>query len=332
MKDQLRPPHQPEPDAPVTSLLSSAPTLLREDMSAGEALDHIRRRGVGERIIYFYTVDAEQRLVGVVPTRRLLLAPLDQPIRNLMVTNVVAIPSQATVAEACEFFVLHRFLAFPVVDEHRRVIGVIDVSQFTGEVFDLAEREQTDAVFEALGLRLSQVARAGALGAFRYRFPWLLATIASGTTCALLSGLYEATLAEHLVIAFFLALVLGLGESVSMQTTTVAIQSLRHSRASGGWLRHTLQREVSTAVLLGLACGGLVSSIAWLWRGSLVSAVVIGGGIAGSLLLACVVGAVVPWVLHRRDRDPKVAAGPLTLAITDVGTLLWYFSLARWFL
>ncbi|HMP04470.1 MAG TPA: magnesium transporter [Gemmatales bacterium] len=321
---------QPEPEAPITSLASASPTLLREAQTVGDALDLIRQRGVGERIIYFYVVDADDRLVGVVPTRRLLLAQLDQPISSIMVRSAVAIPLQATVAEACEFFILHRFLAFPVVDEERRVVGIVDVSQFTDEVFDLAEREQTDAVFEALGFRYAQVKDASPVLAFRFRFPWLLATITSGTMCAVLAGWFERTLAEHLVLAFFLTLVLGLAESVSMQSTTVTIQALRQRRPSLAWLRRSLRREVQTAALLGLACGGTVALIAWLWRGSLVGALVIGGGIAASLLVACITGVLVPWVLHRREWDPKVAAGPLTLAITDLGTITCYFSLATW--
>jgi magnesium transporter len=332
MNDQRQLKIQPEPEAPVLALATTAPTLLQADWTVGQALEQIRRRGVGERIIYFYAVDDQNRLVGVVPTRRLLLAPLDQPVREIMVRSAVAIPAQATVAEACEFFVLHRFLAFPIVDEERRVVGIVDVSQFTDEVFDLAERQQTDAVFEALGFRFAQVAGASPLTAFRYRFPWLLATITSGTLCALLAGWFEATLAEHLVIAFFLTLVLGLAESVSMQSTTMAIQALRQARPSLAWLASTLRREAATAALLGLGCGGSVTLIAWGWRGSLTSALVIGGGIAGSLLQACLIGGAIPWLLHRREWDPKVAAGPLTLALTDLGTLLWYFSLAHWVL
>jgi Mg/Co/Ni transporter MgtE (contains CBS domain) len=82
-------------------------------MSVGEALERIRREGVGERVIYFYAIDEEKRLVGVVPTRRLLTAPLETALREVMVRRVVAVPAKATVLDACEFFVLYKFLAFP---------------------------------------------------------------------------------------------------------------------------------------------------------------------------------------------------------------------------
>ena len=150
-------------------------------MTVAEALAAIRERGVGERIIYFYVVDDEDRLTGVVPTRRLLSVKLEKTLSEIMIRQVVAIPHAATVLEACEFFLLHKFLAFPVVDEQRRLTGVVEIGLFTDEVFDLAEREQSDAIFEAMGFRLAQVRDASPLRAFRYRFPWLVATIASGS-------------------------------------------------------------------------------------------------------------------------------------------------------
>src|SRR5437763_2211413 len=137
--------------------------LLDADMIVAEALDRIRREGVGERVIYFCAVDADKRLVGVLPTRRLLTAPLDSPLRDIMVRRVVAIPATATVLDGCEFFVLYKFFAFPVIDEQRRVVGVVDVSLFAEEI--LGEREEQshpaapvrEDVFEALGFHLEQI-------------------------------------------------------------------------------------------------------------------------------------------------------------------------------
>src|SRR5207237_7722311 len=93
---------------------------LRQKWSVQQALEAIRQRGVGEKIVYFYVVDADDRLAGVLPTRRLLTAPLEQRLADVMITHVVAIPQTATVLEACEAFGLHKFLAFPLVDDQRR--------------------------------------------------------------------------------------------------------------------------------------------------------------------------------------------------------------------
>ena len=249
-----------------------------------------------------------------------------------MIRQVAAIPHTATVLEACEAFVLHRFLAFPVVDESRRIVGVVDVGLLTDEAFDIAEREQTNALFEAIGFRVSQVHDASPLRAFRFRFPWLLATIGSGTLCALLASVYAVTLAKSIVLAFFLALVLGLGESVSIQSMTVTIQALRTTQPSFGWYVRAFRREAGTALLLGAGCGTVVGLIVWLWRGTGLAGFVIGASILLALCAACFFGLSVPTVLHALRLDPKIAAGPVTLAFTDIFTLLFYFSLAAWLL
>lgn len=313
---------------PILSVSRTDVTTLYEDLTVQQALDDIRLRGVGDKIVYFYVIDRDDRLVGVIPTRRLLTAPLEQLLSKVMVRRVMAIPQSATVLEACEFFLLHKFLAFPVVDEQRHIRGVVDVTVLTEEVFDLEERERIQELFETIGFRLSQVRGASPRRAFRFRFPWLLATICSGTICALLSSIYELTLAKSLVLAFFLTLMLGLGESVSMQSMTLTIHTLRSLRPTLRWYVQAFRREVGTALLLGGACSIVVSLIVLLWRGKVLEAVTIGSSILLVLFAACLIGLSAPALLHALKLDLKVAAGPVTLAVTDIFTILFYFGLA----
>jgi magnesium transporter len=301
---------------------------LRENLTIQEALDAIRQSGVGEKIIYFYVVNSDGRLIGVLPTRRLLLAPLQQRVSEAMVSRVVAIPHSATILEACEAFVLHKFLAFPVVDEQRKILGVVDVGLLSDEAFDIAEDQSSDDLFERIGFRISQVREATPLRAFRFRFPWLLATIGSGTLCALLASSFAVTLEKSIVLTFFLTLVLGLGESVSVQSMTVTIQALHATQPTMAWYFRALRREAGTALLLGLGCGIVVALIVWLWRGAAMAGIAIGSSILLALCAACFFGLSVPALLHALKLDPKIAAGPVTLAFTDGFTLLFYFSLA----
>src|SRR5207237_3738360 len=160
--------------------------LLKAGMTVEEALAAIRREGLGERIIYFYVVDEQDRLAGVLPTRRLLTAPPHTTLGELMVKRVLAIPATATVLDACEFFVLYKFFAFPVVDANRHVIGVVDIGLFTAEL--LEERDENIAaqvvdLFEVLGFRLSNLRGASAWRVFRLRFPWLLVAVFVCTMC-----------------------------------------------------------------------------------------------------------------------------------------------------
>lgn len=322
----------PDFDSSIAGYARKDFPLLDASISVGEALEQIRRKGVGERVIYFYAVDEEKRLVGVVPTRRLLTAPLQTPVRDIMVARVVAIPATATVLDACEFFVLYKFLAFPVVDAQRRVIGIVDANLFAEEILETGETDPgsagpvTPEFFEALGFRLEQIRGASTWRMFRFRFPWLLVTVTGGTMSAILAGFFEATLARSLVLAFFLTMVLGLNESVSMQSMSVTIHALRSVSVTWHWLATALRREVATALLLGIACGIVVSAIVAIWRKEVVGALVIGSSIALSLVTASAIGVAMPSLLHQFKLDPKIAAGPVALALADFVALVIYFT------
>jgi magnesium transporter len=313
---------------PVAASARKDFALLRDNMTIEEALDSIRKTGMGEKIIYLYVANEAGQLAGVLPTRRLLTAPLTERVSEVMVKRIIAIPHTASVLDACEFFVLHKFLAFPVVDERRRMVGIVDVSLFTGEVFDIAERERMDEVFEAIGFRISELRDAAPAKAFRYRFPWLLATVGGGTACALLTSAYAQTLAERLVLAFFLTMVLGLGESVGAQAMAVTIQALHARRPTLRWYAAACKREAAAGLLLGAACGSLVALIVGVWRHDAPAALGIGLSVLLALLVAGLLGLSVPSALHALRLDPKIAAGPLTLALADVSTLFIYFTIA----
>ena len=303
-------------------------TTLNQSLSVGEAIDIIRKASTGNPIQYYYVVDDAGSLIGVLPLRQLITFPIDTPIRDVMQKRVISLPQAATILDACEFFVLHKLLAFPVVNQSKQVVGVIDVSQFTTEMIDMGGEPQTDDVFEAIGFRIAQVKGASPIRAFRFRFPWLMATITTGIGCAILTSVFEVTLARSIVLAFFLALVLGLAESVSVQSMTLAIQTLRGMKPTLKWYLTAVRREILTGVLIGAASGLIVGLIVFVWRGDPMAAVVIGGGIGGALVGACFFGLSVPAVLHTFQLDPKIAAGPITLGCTDVLTLIVYFGLA----
>jgi magnesium transporter len=242
--------------------------IIRDSVTVGEALNIIRREGVGERIIYFYIINDEGQLAGIIPTRRLLTSTPQRPIADVMITDVVTISDRATMQDACEMFVKHKFFAFPIVDDLNHMRGVIDIAFFSEETISVAQRQNIEDIFDLIGFGMAQLRGRSAFGILRYRLPWLLTMVASGIICAMLASAYEATLSQNLVIVFFLILVVGLSESVSTQSMTVALQNLHFGkplwRSYCGWLKN----EALTTLLLGIVCGALVGGIAWLWHGT----------------------------------------------------------------
>ena len=317
---------------PVTNYARKDFTALNKNLTVNEALRKIRNEGLGERIVYFYVVDDEEKLVGVLPTRRILTAFPDKKIEEIMVSRVAALPSSASVYDACEFFVTYKFLAFPVVDSENKIVGIVDVNLFTEELLnlepDLDERKQFNDVFEAIGFNINEIKNASPVKAWKIRLPWLLATVTSGTICALLAGMFEATLAESVVIAFFLTLVLGLGESVSIQSMTLTVQALHTAQPDLKWYLKNLFKESQTALLLGISCGAIVALVIIVWKGAVVAGVSVGLSIVLVEMMAAFWGLSVPSILHKTKLDPKIAAGPITLALADISTIFFYLGLA----
>lgn len=303
---------------------------IQVDQTVAAALVSIRERQPEGRIIYFYVVDGAGRLQGVVPTRRLLLSAPETPVADIMVKQVIAIPHTASVLDACEFFTMHRLLAFPVVDDERHLIGVIDVELYTQELSTIETHESNEDLFQLVGVHLTAAQQLSPLASFRGRFPWLLCNIAGGILAAFLSGVYQDVLAwEGAVLALFIPVVLALAESVSIQSVSLALEVMRGSPPTWSTLLRKLQIESLTGLFLGGASAALVALVALVWRGKLVVALCLLGGIAGGMAGAAVIGLALPNVLRMLRRNPQVAAGPIALTLADMLTLLLYFNLAR---
>jgi magnesium transporter len=301
-------------------------TALNVNHTVGAALDRLRVQPLGERIVYFYVVDDDERVVGVLPTRRLLMADPGKTIGSIMVSNVLTLPTSATVRDASEAFVRHRLLALPVVDAGGHLHGVADVSLFTGDISDTVARAAAQDVFQMIGLHLSRSAKVWK--GFLDRFPWLLANITGGLVAAIIATAYEHLLNAMVVLALFMPVVLALSESISMQSVTLTLQSMRNTRVDWPFLRLSLRRELVTALMLGAGCGLLIGLVALAWKRQVLVAAVMAGTVPVSMVAASLFGVMLPGALHALHRDPRIASGPIVLALADFATLIVYFNVA----
>jgi magnesium transporter len=316
-------------DDPVTRHMHQDFTRVTLGQTVGEALDELRRRPPKGRIIYFYVVDDEGRLRGVVPTRRLILSPPERPLADVMVRQVIALPAHATVLEMCEFFIQHRLLALPVLDGDRRLLGVVDLDLYTDELGRLGEASAGEDLFQLLGLRVAEARHGSPLRAFRHRAPWLGCNVAAGTLAALLAGAYQNELSRAVALAFFIPVVLNLAESVSSQSVSLTLQLLHGRPPTWAALLPKLRGELATGLLLGLASGLFIALVALAWLGQARVALCLLGGITGGVTGAALLGVTLPVLLHWLRLEPRVAAGPIALAGADVITILLYFQLAH---
>jgi magnesium transporter len=154
---------------------------------------------------------------------------------------------------------------------------------------------------------------------------------ASGLICAAIANGFEATLSQNIFLVSFLVLVLGLSETVSAQSMTVALQNLHFGNPSWRTYGNWLKNEITTTLLLGVVCGALVGAIAALWVTPLLG-LTIGGSVLASMLIGAATGVTIPTLLYATHEHSKIAAGPVTHAVTYITTLLIYLAAAYLFL
>jgi magnesium transporter len=299
--------------------------------TVSEALEWVRRHPPQGRIVYFYVIDANHQLRGVVPTRLLLLSSSDCLLSDIMVGPVISLPLDATLEDACEFFVRHRLLAVPVVDNTGRLQGVVDMELYTDDLVTLGKASsQGDDLFQLIGVHKNSTGASTALGSFRLRFPWLTCNLGAGILAAFLTGIYQHELDQLVALAFFIPVVSTLAESVGSQSVSLTLQWMHGKTLSWRMLLIVVVQELKTGLLLGLGSGAIVALVAWIWlhNGRLAACLI--SAIAAGVVGSAVIGATLPLLLRLFRLPPQLAAGPIALAAADTLSLLTYLSLAHW--
>lgn len=280
-------------DRPVREALAAGPRAgqggltLRASWTVDQATAQLRAAPItpDQHVLYFYVLSESpqtpDRLVGVIPARRLLLSPGQATLQEIMDRTLITLRDTDTLFDACELFAMHRLLAIPVVDAAGGFLGTLDVSIYTDEVFDLAQRRSSDEMFQLIGLHLDQLRHASIVSGYRQRMPWLLTNIAGGLACALLATLFEVALQQVLLLTLFLPIMLTLCESIAMQSMTLTLQRLSAGAGGAGGAGGNggigtarayrsfligLPRELLMALTLGLTSGLLVMLLAYAWQ------------------------------------------------------------------
>jgi magnesium transporter len=313
-----------ELDKPLTELAHVYYVQLFDHETVAQSIERIRVATSGDKIAYFYATTKDDRLVGVVPARRLLVSTPQTLISAIMISPVVTIPETATLGDALELLANRRLMAVPIVDEENHLNGVIDLEHYTQDAINLEQRESAETVFQLVGFHIENQ-KASVWTQFKARFPWLLCNVASGLTAAMISGAFDGLLRKEVALAFFFPLVLGISESVSMVAATLGIQQMHHPNKG-------VMREFKIAPLLGGGAGLLVGLAAFCWLKSWIVGTVLAIAILFGALIGTLLGLFLPRLVHRWNLDPTIASGPAVLAITDILTLASYLGLAAWIL
>ncbi len=317
---------------PVKKIARPIDTVVKANSTIEEALAAFHRKQIDHKVIYFYVVDDENTLLGIVPTRKLLLCNPKHLIADIMEPSVVRVLADQTLQEAMEIFAEYNLLALPVVDNKGKLIGAIDVGMYMEESFDIADANHRKDVFQVIGLSLEEEKRRSTFGDYRLRMPWIFCNMAGGIACAIISKVHHVVLGKILVLAMFIPLVLTLSESVSMQAMVHSLHFLRHPKEEWRRLFKKVYKECRVVGMMAVTCGVIVGFVSLLWGEGPMPSLTIGLGILISVAVSSSFGIFLPIILHKTRLDPKVASGPVVLMLADVVTTALYLSLASFWL
>jgi magnesium transporter len=313
-------------------LMSTDVVALRRTWTAAEALDYLRSLEEAETLHYLYVVDRENRLIGVVPIRKLVLARPQTTVESIMDGDVVSIHVDADQEELAEFISRYDFVALPVVDGENRLLGVVTVD----DALDILEEEATEDIQRLGGSEplANPYFAVSVLHMVRKRIVWLmLLFVASLLTSGVIGAFEGSVLAAALVLNRFIPLVTGTGGNAGSQTVTTIIRAIAVEEVHIGDAGRAWRREVTVGLLLGILLG-LVGAVI-----GMVQAMITGSSLKIGLVLALTLPLVVVWsntvatlvpiAAERYKIDPTVISAPLITTIVDATALLIYFTLAK---
>lgn len=309
---------------------------LRPEMTVGEAIRYLRKQATHvETIYYVYILDNEQRLLGVVSLRQLFQAAEDALVRDIMVTDIVTVPEHMDQEIVARLFQKHNVLALPVVDEGRKMVGIITFD----DIADAIREEATEDIQKIGGVEALEepYLTIGFTRLLKKRAGWLAALFIGETLTATAMSHFEAEIASAVVLALFVPLIISSGGNSGSQASTLVIRAiaLGEVRLRDWW--RVLRREIGAGLGLGLILGAIGVSRILLWQAVfggmygihyLRIAATVGFSLIGVVLWGSVAGSMLPFLLRKAGFDPASASAPLVATLVDVTGLVIYFTIA----
>ncbi len=298
---------------------------LPEDTSVADAIAKVREHGEVEMIFYLYVVDPCGRLVGVVSLRELLLAVPGRSLGGIMNRGLVTVHTETDQEEVARLASRYDFLAVPVVDESRRLLGLITVD----DVIDIVQEEAEEDFYKMVGTTDDELLyRERAWRVAGIRLPWLLVNLIGLTLTGVLMKQFQLRLNEAFLLAFA-PVVMGMGGNIGSQTMTLTVRGLATGRiGEGGQMRRFLGQQIRIGLVVALVCAAAAAAAAGFIERNPAYSAVVAGSLFLAIVLASLIGSILPLAFERLGIDPAVASGPMVTTSSDITGILVYFGLA----
>ena len=325
------------PEYSAGSIMTTEYVSLRPSMTVEEAILRIRRQGVDKETIYTcYVTGKDRTLLGLVTVKDLLLAEDDEMlIEDIMLTNLIFVNTQTDQEEVAHMLSKYNFLALPVVDGEGRMVGIITFD----DAMDVMEEEATEDI-ELMGAMTPSektYLKSTTFDLFKNRIPWLMLLMVSSTFTGLIITSFEDALAAQVALTAFIPMLMGTGGNSGSQSSVTVIRSLSLGELKLKDIGIVLWKELRTAILCGVALAAVCFAKIWLVDHLLMNNpsitlmvdLVVCLALCVTVIIAKVVGCVLPMVAKALGADPAVMASPFITTIVDAVSLLVYFMFAK---
>jgi magnesium transporter len=317
-------------------LMNTRYSRLRVDMTVDEAISYLRRdaRAREKTVYYVYVVDAEERLLGVVSFRDLIVAPGDKRIGDVMRTEFISARDDLDQEALSKLFMRHHLLMMPIVDSAGRIKGVVSVN----DIVDVVQEEATEDMQKLGGVATldEPYLKISLTRMIKKRAGWLAALFLGEMLTATAMGRFEAEIARAVVLALFVPLIISSGGNSGSQATTLVIRAMALGEVRLRDWGRVIRREVTTGLGLGLILAGLglLRILLWQWWFDaygdhyFLVASTVALSLIGVVLWGAVAGSILPFVLRACGLDPASASAPFVATLVDVTGLIIYFTIA----
>ena len=305
---------------------------LKEFLTVEQALKLVRQRAPFTETIYsLYVTDKERHLTGILSLRDLVVADPDSLIGEVMTREVVNVRTDTDQEEVARAIQRYDFLALPVVDREKRLVGIVTVD----DVIDVIEQEATRDIYAAGAVQAGDeddYFQSNLFVVARRRVVWLAVLVfANGLTTQVIT-MNDDVLKKVVLLAAFIPLLIGAGGNVGAQSSTVVIRGLSTQRIQSLGIWKAILREAFAGALLGILMAIFVVPFAW-WQGQgPLVATAVGISLMAITTLAATAGASLPLLFDRMGLDPALMSAPFITTATDVAGVLIYLKTASWLL
>ena len=315
------------------AIMTTEYVRLVPDMTVGEALEHIKQVAIDKETIYTcYVTDRKRHLLGIVTAKALLLSDSHVTLEEIMEDNVVFISVSDDKEEAARLFDRYGFLALPVVDGEQRLVGIVTVDDAMEVI-----REETEEDFAKMaGMTPTETTylKTSAIDFVKARLPWLILLMLSATISGAILTLFEDALSAALVL--FVPMIMGTGGNSGGQSSVTVIRSLSLGEITFKDIFKVAWKETAVGLIAGaLVCVATFLKVMFIDRlllGNPEITVLVAAAVAISLFLTIVlaklIGALLPILAKRLGFDPAVMASPFITTLVDAASLLIYFFVA----